>query len=519
MVETNKSDSNSNTTEIISNSLKRNGFHAKYLAICKSKNLLPLPEVRVKQRNVHVLDFHGDRIKPQDWLSICSSLHNDGSLQFLAIRLRKNMDLVLEEIDNLKKTKSVTTRPVILTKYLFTELVDTLQKFLHSNSVLRTVICEGLPLTGKYMISFSKGLANNHSIKTLSLARSIIGDEGCEIVCSTVKHLPHIETLDFSQCNLSVKGAESITNLIKFQKIQRFSEGWKRSLRYSVVDPESIPGLRKLILNSNTRIGDEGVDLLVEALKDDVWIKDVDLQNCGMGDDGANSVIKCLNLNKTILNLNISNNPEISEHLYRHIIIQLGSVDQDNSDSTDSKSGSEKLNSQQIKEKNKFLEEQLESEVFRRKQMEKLNEQLHEQILDCQKEMSFQGSFRIPDGYTLVTNETLDKMLKQSDELQKNELQSKVLRSRKNKKICLKKVKSCTNAKVKRIDNYKLSKSECYIPPPPTAATSSSATGRNVTPLPPPPPLSIIIKIPTEIFIYTAERLVHFSIMVTCSIT
>lgn len=224
-----------------------------------------------------------------------------------------------------------------------------------------------------------------------------------------------------------------------------------------------------------------------------IHLVDVDLQNCGMGDDGANSVIKCLNLNKTILNLNISNNPEMSDHLYRHIIIQLGSVDQDNSDSTDSKSGSEKLNSQQIKEKNKFLEEQLESEVFRRKQMEKLNEQLHEQILDCQKEMSFQGSFRIPDGYTLVTNETLDKMLKQlvvqyvtssdihnssffirSDEMQRDELQDKKMKSRKNKKILLKKVKSCTNAKVKRIDNYKLSKSECYIPP--QTATSSSTT-------------------------------------------
>ena len=115
------------------------------------------------------------------------------------------------------------------------------------------------------------------------------------------------------------------------------------------------------------------------------------------------------------MNFNISRNLEISDHLYRHIIMQLGNVDQDNSDSTDSKSksGSEKLSSQQIKEKNKFLEEQLESEVFRRKQMEKLNEQLHEQILDCQKEMNFQGSFRIPDGYTLITNETLDKMLKE----------------------------------------------------------------------------------------------------------
>lgn len=126
--------------------------------------------------------------------------------------------LVLEEIDNLKKTKSVLTQPVILTKFLFSELVDTLKNFLHYNSVLNTMICEGLPLTGKYMISFAKGLANNHSIKNLSLARSIIGDEGCEVVCSTVKHLPNIETLDLSQCNLGVKGAESVTNLIKVKK-------------------------------------------------------------------------------------------------------------------------------------------------------------------------------------------------------------------------------------------------------------------------------------------------------------
>jgi hypothetical protein len=81
------------STEILSTAQKRNGFHAKYLAVCKSKNFMPLPEVKVKQRNIHVLDFHADRVKPYDWIAICSSLYNDKTLKSVAIRLRKNSEL------------------------------------------------------------------------------------------------------------------------------------------------------------------------------------------------------------------------------------------------------------------------------------------------------------------------------------------------------------------------------------------------------------------------------------------
>lgn len=79
-------------SEIVStsSSQKVKGFHEKYLAICKSKNIQPLPEVKVKQRNNHVLDFHADRVKVRDWMAISSALENDKSLHFVAIRLRKN---------------------------------------------------------------------------------------------------------------------------------------------------------------------------------------------------------------------------------------------------------------------------------------------------------------------------------------------------------------------------------------------------------------------------------------------
>ena len=80
----------SSSSEILSAKQKRNGFHGKYLAICKSKNLTPVAEVKAKNKNIQALDFHADRIKVADWIAICSALYNDNTLSFLAIRLRKN---------------------------------------------------------------------------------------------------------------------------------------------------------------------------------------------------------------------------------------------------------------------------------------------------------------------------------------------------------------------------------------------------------------------------------------------
>lgn len=79
-------------------------FHRQYLALCRSKNFQPLAEItgarsggggdgtRRSSRNEQQLqgvDFYGDRFKETDWQLIIDSLLEDGSLEFLAIRLRK----------------------------------------------------------------------------------------------------------------------------------------------------------------------------------------------------------------------------------------------------------------------------------------------------------------------------------------------------------------------------------------------------------------------------------------------
>lgn len=97
-----------NSIEILSTEQKRNGFHAKYLAICKAKNQAPLLEVKIKHNNFQVLDFHADRVKVVDWIPICEALYSDTTLKFIAIRLRRNYEI--GEFNDLIKSACVYDR-------------------------------------------------------------------------------------------------------------------------------------------------------------------------------------------------------------------------------------------------------------------------------------------------------------------------------------------------------------------------------------------------------------------------
>lgn len=105
-------------------------------------------------------------------------------------------------------------------------------------------------------------------------------DDGCIIICSTIKHLSHIEKINFSQCDLTDIAATHISDVIKFQTINRYSEGWMKSFRYADVGATSIPGLKCLLLNGNTQIGDKGLDRILHDLKDDEWIKGTRFRKC-----------------------------------------------------------------------------------------------------------------------------------------------------------------------------------------------------------------------------------------------
>ena len=69
-----------------------------------------------------------------------------------------------------------------------------------------------------------------------------------------------------------------------------------------------MPGLRRLTLNHNPDIGDPGCGELAEALREDLWVRAVDLQNCGVSEVGARSFQHCLKLNTSLLIVDLRQN-------------------------------------------------------------------------------------------------------------------------------------------------------------------------------------------------------------------
>lgn len=261
------------------------------------------------------------------------------------------MCVVFENANSLKKARRLNGQPVLLSLHVFSQIVDSVSHMISNNEHLTTLMLEGLPLKENFITYIAKGISSNSSIKNLSFARSALGDMGCEIVCSTVKYLPNIDCLNFSQCQLTEKGAEYIADLIKFQKIVRFTKGWESTLRYRSIDPDTLPGLKRITLNCNS-IKDEGLYFIVEILKEDCWIKVLDIQSCDLSDNAAKLIIDCLDFNNTLLMIDLQGNMRMSMHFIEHIRLRLGcESDESSSDGTGPRKTSEpqKVNMAQLK--------------------------------------------------------------------------------------------------------------------------------------------------------------------------
>nr|XP_029729811.1 protein Cep78 homolog [Aedes albopictus] len=421
-------------------------FHRRYLMLCRAKNFQPLTELvgnagggaGVRRTKVNhswqTVDFYGDRFKETDWQLIADALGEDSSLDRLAIRLRKTLNDVIENGN--QRMDEVADRPVILVKRLFTKLMDGLESFLASNQIIKTLVLEALPIQGFHMATFVKGLQQNGSLVELSLARSCIRDDGCEAICSVAMHLPNLESLNVSGCQLTARGCRALADLVKYQKIQRFAQSWQYSLRYCEVDTEKMQGLRILALSSNPCVGDEGLNELTEVLKDDEWIRQVQFRNCGLTDTGAKLLVDCLNVNKTIKKFDIRSNSGMSNAALHEILVKLGE-EVESSDS--SQSAPETFTNGQIKvkaaEQVKCLQQQLAIERHRGIQMQLLVEQLRQQLIMQKEEYSAQLKTLKQECNAIINQR--DELLHKVQQLGKVRPKSKKANLRKSKSVAL----------------------------------------------------------------------------------
>uniref|UniRef100_A0A670JTG7 Centrosomal protein of 78 kDa n=1 Tax=Podarcis muralis TaxID=64176 RepID=A0A670JTG7_PODMU len=294
-------------------------FYSHYEHLCSVQGCVPLQSVKAR-RLLGVLDINADRIKPPDWVPLLDAIRHNKTLTSIAIRSfhhQGHRDSGVEK----QGTYIVRRRiPAIRSKDFTAQLCKAIKSCLMRSSALVNLELQGLLLREKDLILLTKGLANTSSLERLSLADSPIGDGGLEMICQSVKNSACIKTIDFTGCSLTWRGTQHMANILKHQALKRHSEAWAESLRYRRPDLDCMAGLRRITLNCNSLIGDRGATVLAECLGEDLWLKALDLQQCGITNEGARSLLDIFETNKTIVVLDIRKNPLIDHALMKTII-------------------------------------------------------------------------------------------------------------------------------------------------------------------------------------------------------
>ncbi|NXH30858.1 CEP78 protein, partial [Myiagra hebetior] len=293
-------------------------FYSHYEHLCELQGTLPLKAVKANVTH-DAIDLIVDHIKATDWAPLLNALRHNKTLTSIGIRSLHQHGL---EESGVERYKTYFKRriPATLSKDLTGQLCKAVRGCLSISDVLKNLELQGLLLRERDLALLAKGLASASSLESVSLAYCPIGDGGLETICQSIKNTATIRFVNFTACSLTWRGAEHIANVLKHQAIRRHGEAWAESLRYRRPDLEYMSGLRRITLNCNMLVGDRGASAFADCLGEDLWLKALDLQQCGISNEGARSLLDALETNTTLVVLDIRKNPLIGHVLLKNII-------------------------------------------------------------------------------------------------------------------------------------------------------------------------------------------------------
>ncbi|CAH8558113.1 unnamed protein product [Schistosoma turkestanicum] len=254
-------------------------FKKYYEDLCALRSCAPLSAITNHVSN-GFLDICADRIKIQDWDPVIDAIKVNKNLNFIAVRNFSNSGGVVF----LNRRRP----PVLLSssKILF-NLCRAIRYCAYFTENLTFLELQNLPLNRISLLQICEGIKKNRTLKHLSFEGSSINDDGLKELCLVLRFVPNISTLNLTACNLSKDGISPLTVLINHQAMQRHNAAWQESLRYRLPELDRLGGLKRITLNDNPNIGDEGSIKLADTLIDDLWVKAIDLQACNLSDNSA----------------------------------------------------------------------------------------------------------------------------------------------------------------------------------------------------------------------------------------
>lgn len=213
--------------------------------------------------------------------------------------------------------------PVVLTRYLLEWLSQSVGQCVRNSPSLTHLELEGIPFPPDCIAVLCVGLSGTQTLHHLSLRRCYIGDNGCELICRTIADIRSVRSLNLSYCDLTASSGSALASALSRQKLALYHDTWKQSLRYREPNFETMPGLRRLTLNDNPHLGNCAVREMIEAIRDSLWMKALDLQRCGLTDQIGADLLNLLDQNSTLTVLDVRKNVNLNDELATEVMRRL----------------------------------------------------------------------------------------------------------------------------------------------------------------------------------------------------
>ncbi|XP_060836429.1 centrosomal protein of 78 kDa [Rhopalosiphum padi] len=305
-------------------SSEKHKFGLTYTEVCSKYKTRPVPWVKCSGKT-NSIEILGDRMKADEWLAAMEALSTDTSTHYVRIKNKRYTEQLSKNYDTFCSVAGAPKNVLAVTTLYVVRLIATsIHEVLINTIALVCLELENVLFDEHALGILITGIDTNQTLQHLSLAYSRIGDSACLTLCRILRDKPNIRSVNLSGCCISRKSATSgLLDMIKKQQVKRHEECWAHSLRHRIANPDIMHGLRRLTLNDNAAIGDAGIADLFESLKDDYYVKAVDLQNCGLTDRGAQLALSTLMINDSLVVLDVRKNAAISSAMLEAIMTRL----------------------------------------------------------------------------------------------------------------------------------------------------------------------------------------------------
>ncbi|RZF32301.1 hypothetical protein LSTR_LSTR001765 [Laodelphax striatellus] len=277
-----------------------NEFNDLYATICKEKEI----KSKVKVGKFNDLIINANTLDETEWKPVLYALSKTTTLHYFKITTRNKYGRIQSANRENFEDTAIMKQPLLGCFFV------TMKKLLFNSEILTSLIIDGFPISVDSLNILCSGLAKCRILQNLGFTNCLFeeGHKGLEILCRLVASHTGLVCLDLSGCGIDENGVECIAKMIKSLRLVRMGELWKQSLRYRHPDPETFPGLRRITLNKNQMIGDAGFKSIANEVLDDLWLKAIDLRDCGITVESLQCISDVLRINSVIQVLDLRDN-------------------------------------------------------------------------------------------------------------------------------------------------------------------------------------------------------------------